>query len=103
MVNEKDPAMMPGEGARAIDTFRNDYSANGSIEQAEKALRRENFGNGFNDFGYFDEMACMMAYLALRMREDRKLQIKRLEKRLSFSQKTSVLFYFEFMKKRPFI
>lgn len=64
MVNEKDPAMMPGEGARAIDTFRFDYSANGSIEQAEKALRNENFGNGFNDFGYFDEMACMMAYLA---------------------------------------
>lgn len=64
MVNEKDPATRPGEGARAFDTFRNDYNANGSVEQVEKALRREEFGKGFTDFGYFDEMACMMAYLA---------------------------------------
>ena len=64
MVNEKDPASLPGEGARAIDTFRNDYIRSITVEQAEKALRKEEFGIGFYDFGYFDEMACMIAYLS---------------------------------------
>lgn len=61
---KKDPAEMPGEGARAIDTFRKDYSAEIEEAQAANKLRELQIEGEFSGYGYLEEVALMISYLA---------------------------------------
>lgn len=61
---KKDPAEMPGEGARAIDTFRKDYSAEIEEAQAANILRELQIEGEFSGYGYLEEVALMLSYLA---------------------------------------
>ena len=64
MNKKKDPAQTPGEGARAIDTFRNDYTKNGEWDQAIENVRKfqlEELAEGNN---LLEERALMLAYLS---------------------------------------
>ena len=60
----KDPAIQPGEGARAIDTLHAHYIAQDSWHQAEISVREHQEHLLADGFDYFGEMACMLAYLA---------------------------------------
>lgn len=61
---KKDPAIVPGECARAIDTFREDYIADGRWIQAQIAVRKYQRKNLATGFGYMEEFACMLSFLA---------------------------------------
>lgn len=61
---KKDPANKPGESARAIDTFRKDYTACGRWEQAANALQKHQIKALSDGFDYFGECSCMFAFLA---------------------------------------
>lgn len=64
MSETKNPAVQPGEGARAIDTFRTHYISKAAIVQAEKSVREHQLLHLADGFDYFGECACMLAYLA---------------------------------------
>lgn len=59
----KDPAIQPGERARAIDTFRIDYIASERWIQAENAVREYQIKKLASGLDCFGEMALMLAYL----------------------------------------
>ena len=59
----KDPAIQPGECARAIDTFRTYYIAQDDLNQAENALR-EHQKTLDDKFDFFGEFALLIAYLS---------------------------------------
>ncbi len=60
----KSPAIQPGEGARAIDTFREHYIADDRWIQAKKAVRRHQLEDLDKGLDYFAESACLIWYLA---------------------------------------
>lgn len=64
MSKTKNPAIQPGEGARAIDTFRNDYIASGKMFQAQNALKAHQLRHLASGFNYLEECCLMMAFLA---------------------------------------
>ena len=62
MMKEKDPARMPGESARAVDTFRKYYTTDSEWKQSEKTAREQ--AEKFNGLDYSTEFMCMISYLS---------------------------------------
>lgn len=64
MSKTKDPAILPGEGARAIDTFRTDYTTSGNLNQVESTLKAHQMRHLSNGFNYLEECCLLLAFLA---------------------------------------
>lgn len=64
MSKTKNPAIQPGECARAIDTFRNDYIASGELFQVKNTLQAHQLRHLTSGFDYLEECCLLLAFLA---------------------------------------